>query len=98
MTAKIIRLDPEFQINQTTLILDYKPIPIIRTSKSFNAIMNQLRRDFQILVQGKWNPITNIWIATNQKFLDILKLSRNSSYEVSLKNIPLSTIYTSMMN
>lgn len=93
MTANIIRLDAEFQDNQATIIPNYKPAPIIRTSISFNSIMNQIRRDFQALVQDKDNPVTNVWIGTNQKFLDILKLSRSSSDEVSLKTF-LCPLYT----
>ncbi len=56
--------------------------------------MNQMRKDFQNLVQDKWNPVTNVWISTNQKFLDILKLSRNTWNETKLKAF-LCPLYTS---
>lgn len=94
MTNRIIRNDESFTFTRAlSQPSQAKSLPLIRTSATFNAIMNQMRKDFQILVQDKWNPITNVWIATNQKFLDILKLSRNSTNEINL-NAFLCPLYT----
>ncbi len=47
--------------------------------------MDSIRSDFQKLVQGKENSITNIGVATNKKFVDILKKSRTSEDPISIK-------------
>ena len=78
MTHRIIRIDRDTEQN-------IPAIPLIRTDKSLTTIIDSIRREFQCIVWDKTNPISNIWVTTNKKFIDILKLARLGNDPISVK-------------
>jgi hypothetical protein len=78
MTNRIIRIDRDIEQKIPST-------PLIRTEKTLNTIIDSIRRDFQWVVWNKANPISNIGVATNKKFVDILKLARSTNDPILVK-------------